>query len=138
MCITPKYLDFPSYSLELRKFSKDYESDVNHFQGVEDISKQNLNLSLKLLFRKLFIVGHPSNIFLLLSYFFSGLMSRKPYKWIWPYSARLVLWSLLNVPVIIYVAVKMFRRTITSHNSYFLDLWLQPATSPAEKYLFKL
>lgn len=138
MCITPKYLDFPSYSLELRKFSKDCESDVNHFQDVEDISKQNMNLSLKLLFRKLFRVGHLGNIFLLLSYFFSGLRSRKPYKWIWPYSARLVLWNLLNAPVITYVAVKMFRRTITSHNSYFLNLWLQPATSPVEDNLFKL
>lgn len=35
------------------------------FKVLEDISKQNINLSMKPLFRKLFILGHPQNIFLL-------------------------------------------------------------------------
>lgn len=38
MYMTPKYLDFPNYSLKLRNFRKDCESEINHFQGVEDIS----------------------------------------------------------------------------------------------------
>lgn len=53
----------------LRKFRNGCTSESNHFQGVEDISKQNISLSLKPLFRKLFIVGHPENIFLLQKWF---------------------------------------------------------------------
>ena len=43
MYTTPKYLDFPSYSLELKEFRKDREYKINHFQGVRDIFKQIIN-----------------------------------------------------------------------------------------------
>ena len=45
MYTMPKYLDFPSYSLELKEFKKDCEYKINHFQGVGDIFKQIINSS---------------------------------------------------------------------------------------------